>query len=129
LSINVLELAARNIGTFTFLEHARQVGVEVTHLFEFTDNRAAELSAEFGKPHTARMQALIKAAYVELRTLEVYSSMLRIASVDNDIADGLSRGGENLANALRIASATGIQVRRLAPLEKWRDLTALRGLS
>ena len=129
LSINVLELAARNLGTFTFLDHARNVGVDVTHLFEFTDNRAAELTAEFGKPHTPRMQALIKAAYVELRSLEVYNSMLRITSEDNDIADGLSRGGEKLADALRIASATGIQVKRLAPLEKWRDLTALRGLS
>ena len=129
LSINVLELAARNIGTFTFLAHARDVGVTVTHLFEFTDNRAAELSAEFGKPHTARMQALVKAAYVELRTLAIYSSMLRIASVDNDIADGLSRGGEMLASALRIASATGIRVRRLAPLERWRDLTNLQELS
>jgi hypothetical protein len=116
----VLELAARSMGTFTFLEHARDVGVAVTHLFEFTDNRAAELTAEFGKPHTPQMQALIKAAYVELRSLEVYSSMLRIASEDNDIADGLSRGGEKLADALRIASATGIQVRRHAPLEKWR---------
>jgi hypothetical protein len=129
LSINVLELAARNIGTFTFLAHARDVGVAITHLFEFTDNRAAELSAEFGKPHTARMQALVKAAYVELRTLAIYSSMLRIASEDNDIADGLSRGGEMLASALRIASATGIRVRRLTPLERWRDLTNLRGLS
>ena len=75
------------------------------------------------------MQELVKAAYVELRALAIYSSMLRIASVDNDIADGLSRGGEMLANALRIASATGIRVRRLAPLEKWCNLTALRGLS
>jgi hypothetical protein len=40
LSINVLELAARNIGTFTFLEHARHIGVVVSHLFEFTDNRS-----------------------------------------------------------------------------------------
>ena len=47
-------------------------------------------------------------------------------SLDNDIADGLSRGGEMLANALRIASAPGIKVRRLASVEKWRDLTALR---
>ena len=46
------------------------------------------------------MQELVKAAYVELRALAIYSSILRIASVDNDIADGLSRGGEMLANAL-----------------------------
>ena len=128
LSINVLELAARNIGTFTFLEHARHIGVVVTHLFEFTDNRAAELSAEFGRPHAPAMQELIKLAYVELRALNIYSSMLRIASVDNDIADGLSRGGEKLADALRIASSTGVRMRRLAPSEKWRDLSTLRQL-
>ena len=126
LSINVLELAARNIGTFTFLEYARTAGIEVTHLFEFTDNRAAELSAEFGRPHTPAMQELTKLGYVALRELGIYSSMLRIASVDNDIADGLSRGGAMLANALRIASSTGINIRRLAPTEKWRDLSALR---
>ena len=128
LSINVLELAARNIGTFTFLEKARELGVEVTHLFEFTDNRAAELSAEFGRPHTQAMQELVKRAYVELNKLAVYSSMLRIASIDNDIADGLSRGGLAIANALRIASSAGVQVVRLAPIARWHDLSALRGM-
>ena len=128
LSINVLELAARNIGTFTFLEYAREIGVEVSHLFEFTDNRAAELSAEFGKPHTAAMQELVKRAYVKLRELGIYSSMLRVASVDNDIADGLSRGGPMLANALRIAAGAGIPLRRLTPVSEWRDLSALRGM-
>ena len=128
LSINVLELAARNIGTFTFLEYARGIGVEISHLFEFTDNKAAELSAEFGKPHTAAMQELVKRAYVKLRELGVYSSMLRIASVDNDIADGLSRGGRMLANALRIAAGAGIPIRRLTPAGEWRDLSALRGM-
>ena len=124
----MLELAARNIGTFTFLEKARELGVEVTHLFEFTDNRAAELSAEFGRPHTQAMQELVKRAYVELNKLAVYSSMLRIASIDNDIADGLSRGGPAIANALRIASSAGVRVVRLAPIARWRDLSALRGM-
>ena len=57
LSINVLELAARNIGSFTFLEHARAIDCRITHLCEFTDNRAAEFALEFGKPKAPGMQA------------------------------------------------------------------------
>ena len=74
------------------------------------------------------MQELVRLAYVEIKDLGVYSAMLRIASVDNDVADGLSRGGCMLAEALRIVAATKIEIVRLAPDPKWRDLSPLRNL-
>ena len=126
LSINVLELAARNIGTFTFLEYAEARGLRVSHLYEFTDNRAAELALEFGKPHTPEMQWLVQKSYDELKMLNIFNSMQRIASVDNDIADGLSRGGHMLANALRIVANAGVPIQRLPPSKKWRDLYGLQ---
>ena len=52
--------------------------------------------------------------------------MQRIASEDNDVADGLSRGGDKLANALRIAAGSGLTLKRLQPLLKWRDLSRLQ---
>ena len=54
------------------------------------------------------MQALTQRSYDELFRRGVFNSMQRIASVDNDIADVLSRGGKQLANALRIAAGAGL---------------------
>ena len=129
LSINVLELAARNIGTFTFLEHAEATNHRITHLYEFTDNRAAEFALEFGKPKAPEMQALTQRSYDELFRRGVFNSMQRVSSVDNDIADGLSRGGKQLANALRIAAGAGLPLKRLQPQPSWRDLSHLQSLS
>lgn len=129
LSINVLELAARNIGTFTFLDHAEASSCAITHLYEFTDNKAAEYALEFGKPKAPEMQALTQRSYDELFRRGVFNAMQRIASVDNDIADGLSRGGAQLANALRLAAGAGMPLRRLPPQPSWRDLSHLQPIS
>jgi len=129
LSINVLELAARNIGTFTFLDHAEANSCAITHLYEFTDNRAAEFALEFGKPKAPEMQALTQRSYDELFRRGVFNAMQRIASVDNDIADGLSRGGAQLANALRLAAGAGFPLRRLPPQPNWRDLSHLQPIA
>ena len=53
------------------------------------------------------------------------TSITSLMSVDNDLADGLSRGGEKLADALRMAAASGLPVVRLEPLAIWRDLSEL----
>ena len=52
----------------------------------------------------------------------------RVASADNDIADGLSRGGEMLADALRMASAAQLQMVRLEAVGQWRDISYLLNL-
>lgn len=114
-SINVLEYAAMNIGTFTFLSEARSRGLPVTHVREHTDNTAAELVADRGKPATREMQVLTERRFERLRKEGAFAASFRIASIDNDIADGLSRGGEKLQDAIRMAVQAGLKVRRLLP--------------
>ena len=113
LSINVLELFAMQLGTLTFIDKARELGLHVSHVREFTDNRAAELSAERGRPHTERMSLLIRERYEHLVEMKITPSAARIATEDNDIADGLSRGGELFVDALRIAAASGLPLQHL----------------
>ena len=126
LSINVLELAAMQFGTFTFMAHAGARGAAVTHVIEFTDNTAAEHSAERGRPSNWRMQALVKWRYDRLEQLGIHSAVTRVASVDNDVADGLSRGGDMMRDALRMARSLGLPLRRLEVAAVVRDLTFIR---
>ena len=49
----------------------------------------------------------------------VAASAERVASVDNDVAYGLSRGGTKLADALRMAAAAGYRVQQLQPAAEW----------
>lgn len=133
-SINVLELAAHFITTFAMLDvavqlqsrgDARAVGV-ASHSLQFTDNTAAEHSSERGRPHERRMQMLIARGYGELLARGVYSHTERVASVDNDIADGLSRGGTHLVGALQMARGAGLRTERASAVSSWRDLGWLR---
>ena len=125
LDINTLELAAMNIGTFTLLAEARRQGLRITHVLEFTDNTSAEHSVERGKPKSERLGELVRERYEAMKELSVIASATRVTSADNDIADGLSRGGEKLTDALRMAAAAGMPVRRLRPEKRWRALGGL----
>ena len=129
LDINVLELLAMNIGSFAFLRVAAERGVVVTHLVEFTDNTAAEHSVERGKPKSPRLGELVRQRYVALQAAGISASPERVASVDNDVADGLSRGGSMMADALRTLAAAGYPVVRLEPSSEWRDSKYIRSLS
>jgi hypothetical protein len=129
LDINTLELAAMNIGSFTFLEEARRRGISISHLCEFTDNTSAEYAADRGKPAAARLSELITRRYDALYEMGISSACERVTSVDNDIADGLSRGGEQLADALRMAAASQLQLVRLEAVEQWRDMSYLLTLT
>ena len=129
LDINVLELHAMNIGSFAFLRVAAERGVAVSHLVEFTDNTAAEASVERGKPKSPRLGELVRQRYVALLAAGVPASPERVASVDNDVADGLSRGGTVLADALRTLAASGYPVVRLEPTREWRDSSVILQLS
>jgi hypothetical protein len=114
-----------NLGTFTFIEYAQGADVEVTHVFEFTDNTSAEHSTERGKPRASGLGALVHQRYDALYEMGIFGSAERIASVDNDVADGLSRGGAKLADALRIAAGACYRVKRLEPKAEWRDTSQL----
>jgi len=69
------------------------------------------------------MQAIIERRYAELRGRNVYTHTERIASCDNDVADGLSRGGAHMANALRMMRAVGLEIQRV-DVPEWRRCMA-----
>ena len=124
-SINVLELAALNISTFTLLAHGNQRGRRVTHVLDFVDNTAAEYAADRGKPKQAAMRELVQARYDALDSLGIFSVVERITSVDNEWADALSRGHARIEDVLRFARAVGLKTARLQPAAAWRNLAAL----
>ena len=124
-SINTLELAAENMGTFTFAAHARSSGVEVSHALDFVDNTAAEYSADRGRPGAPALQELVKRRFTALDDLGVYSSVVRITSEDNEWADALSRGPARVADVLRMARALGMPTLELKPAPAWRELSGL----
>jgi hypothetical protein len=125
LDINTLELLAMNIGTFSLLAEAQRQGRAVTHALEFTDNTAAEHSAERGTPKSVALGELVRQRFDAFDAAGVVASSARVASEDNDVADGLSRGGEQLVDALRMAASAGMSVTRLEPLVDWRDSSAV----
>ena len=124
-SINVLELAAESMGTFTFIEQARSMGIQITHSLDFVDNTAAEYSADRGSAHAPGMQELVRRRFDALDSLGVFSAVERITSVDNEWADALSRGEERMQDVLRMVSALGLTPHRLTPAPAWRDLRGL----
>ena len=81
-----------------------------------------------GKPKAERLGELVARRYESLLASNIFGTAERIASVDNDIADGLSRGGDQLAEALRLAAATMMPVVRLEADAEWRDTSYLFSL-
>ena len=127
-SINVLELAAENMGTFTFVARAREMGINISHSLDFVDNTAAEYSADRGTGHAAGMQELVRRRFDALDALRVFSAVDRITSADNEWADALSRGEERMRDVLRMARALGWSPHRLYPHRAWRDLSGVARL-
>lgn len=110
-SINVLEAKTRNDGLIAFVRLARQLGCSATHALCFTDNTAAEHTAERGRTGSDAMQALAQAWQDELVASGVHAATERVTSVDNDFADMLSRGAEQ--EVLRIVVSAGLKFRRI----------------
>jgi len=124
-SINVLELAALNISTFTLLSYGLSRGREITHVVDFVDNTAAEYAADRGKPSQAAMRELVRARFDTLDAMHVFSAVERVTSSDNEWADALSRGPARIDDVLRFAHAVGLRVMRLQPAPAWRNLATL----
>ena len=110
-SINVLESHVRDMGTFTFVHHARSLGCSAKHATAFSDNRTAEANAEFGRPGTALLNLMLQQRQEEADSISLHLANDRVASVDNDIADLLSRG--DVYEALRFPRAAELKVLRL----------------
>ena len=124
-SINVLELAAENMGTFSFLAQARELDIHASHSLDFVDNTAAEYSADRGSARVPGMQELVRRRFDALDQLGISSMVERITSTDNEWADALSRGEERMHDVLRMARSLGWVTRRLYPHRDWRDLSEL----
>ena len=124
-SINVLEHHTTDILTGTMLDMvaARIAAGEplapVTHVHEFTDNTGAEHSSERGKPASGQMHAIVARRYAENLERRVFTHTERVTSLDNDVADGLSRGGAMQDNSLRMMASLGLRIQRV-PVEPWR---------
>ena len=122
-SINVLELATEQFGTFTFMALAASLGVHVTHVHAFTDNTSAEHVSERGRTQRAGMNEINQRRQRELTASGVFQRTSRVPSVFNDIADLLSRG--DVEDALRFPRDAGMRVVRVPVLPAWRDLSGI----
>ena len=112
-SINVLETVTKDAGTFTFLAYARSIGLRPTHSLAFVDNTAAEHVAENGRTTADSLHALNLRRQQRLVAEGIHQATERVTSVDNDVADMLSRG--DVAGALRFPRSAGLAVVRLVP--------------
>ena len=122
-SINVLEAKARDIGGIAFLDKAKELGCVITHTSAYVDNTTAEHIAERGRTSTAMLNALNIARLTDLRARGVHETNERVTSVDNDVADALSRDAE--LEALRFPRDCGLSCVRIPVTEVHRAWPAL----
>ena len=118
-SINVLEAHARDMGGFALMDKAAEIGCTITHTLAYVDNTTAEHIAESGRASTALLNALNKRRLEELMHRGIHEANERVTSVDNDVADLLSRGA--VQEALRFPKDCGIECIQL-DVSKYRDL-------
>ena len=93
------------------ISYARSVGLDTTHTLAFTDNTTAESIAERGRTQVEALHALNARRQQYLVAFGVHEATERVTSVDNDIADHLSRARVN--DALRFPTALGLTTHRL----------------
>jgi hypothetical protein len=122
-SINVLESHVKNMSTFTFVEAFRQLGDTATHVTSFSDNTTAEANAEFGRPGTALLNLMLQGRQRRCNALGLHARNERVASIDNDIADLLSRG--DIYEALQFPRSAGLAVQQLQVDEDLRRIPRL----
>ena len=111
-SINVLEAKTKNMAMVTFVDCANGIGLKPSHVLAFVDNSTAEAIDEFGRASTEGLNHLNLLRQSWLTSIGlVHQATERVASVDNDVADLLSRG--DIAEALRFPTDCGLAVQRL----------------
>ena len=122
-SINVLEAKAKDMfGTAAF-EYADAKGVSYTHSMAFVDNSTAEHVSENGRSQSAAMQRLNLERQQFITARGFFESTERVASVDNDVADDLSRG--RIDEALRVPRYAKIPVERIYISKEQRCMATL----
>ena len=122
-SINVLEAHARDIGGKVFLDLGIELGKNFSHTTAFVDNTTAESIAENGRTSTEMLNELNLIRLRDLMSRNVHELNERIASVDNDVADDLSRG--EIREALRHPQECGMRCVELQVPQAYRKLPSL----
>ena len=120
-SINVLEAKARDMVGRAIVEHA-MAKATVTHTLAYVDNTSAQFVSENGRTESAAMNQLNERRHAWLVQNGVHEATERVASVDNDVADLLSRG--DVDEALRFARWHRLPAVRLG-VEAHRDTSEL----
>ena len=87
------------------------MGLCPTHSLAFVDNTAAEHVAENGRTTADALHALNLRRQQRLVAEGIHQATARVTSIDNDVADMLSRG--DIEGALRFPRAAGLAVLRL----------------
>ena len=122
-SINVLETVVKDVAARRFTEYAREHGMAATHSLVFTDNSTAEHVAERGRATTEALEQLNAARREWLLAAGVHQKTDRVASVENDVADALSR--DAVEEALRFPRACKLPTLRLGVSHDARDTSHL----
>ena len=110
-SINVLEAHAKDMSGVTIIEYAKSIGCNVTHTMAYVDNSTAEHVAERGRTRSDPLHELNLQRQEWLRREGIVETTERVASIDNDVADALSR--LDVEEALRYPRAAGLRVLEL----------------
>ena len=122
-SINVLEAHERDVAGRVFLRQARKLGLPITHTTAYIDNSAAEAIAESGRASTAVLNELNRRRLQYLLEQKVFETNERITSIDNDVADLLSR--DKVKEALRFPQECGLECVQLMEEPSERKLPPL----
>ena len=119
-SINVLEAHAKDAIGSAFLDYADANGISITHAMAFVDNSTAESVAERGQSSAQGLNYLELRRQDELLRRKVHETAERVSSIDNDVADWLSRG--RIAEALRVATSLGLTPVKITISKERRSL-------
>ena len=122
-SINVLETHAKDMFAAVAIPHVRSMGGAVTHSLAFVDNTTAQHVPENGRTQVAAINELNLRRQQLITSLEVHEATERVASVDNDVADLLSRG--DIEEALRFPRYYNLETVQLSIPTSIRDLSAI----
>ena len=122
-SINVLETHAKDMFAAVAIPHVRSMGGAVTHSLAFVDNTTAQHVPENGRTQVAAINELNLRRQQLITSLEVHEATERVASVDNDVADLLSRG--DIEEALRFPRYYNLETVQLSITASIRDLSAI----
>ena len=133
-SINVLEAKAKDVGRL-FIDYASSIQCPVTHSMAYVDNTSSEAVAERSSAQTEGMHVLDLEHKQWLLEHSISETTERVTSIDNDVADMLSRG--DVEEALRFPQSAGLPVARIvlgthqegAAYAQQADLVQIQGAS